>query len=54
MEVYSVETSRIPHFLDSQLTDGGEVVSVTRWLRFNTQEHSDYSFLLEVESIPGP
>jgi hypothetical protein len=24
------ETSRPPHFLDSQLTDGGEVVSPTR------------------------
>jgi hypothetical protein len=24
------ETSRLPHFLDNQLTDGGEVVSLTR------------------------
>jgi hypothetical protein len=24
------ETSRFPHFLDNQLTDGGEVVSLTR------------------------
>jgi hypothetical protein len=25
-----VETSRLPHFLDILLTDGGEVVSLTR------------------------
>jgi hypothetical protein len=24
------ETSRLPHFLDNRLTDGGEVVSYTR------------------------
>jgi hypothetical protein len=28
------ETSRLPHFLDSRLTDGGEVVSLTRWPPF--------------------
>jgi hypothetical protein len=27
---YGCEMSRIPHFLDNQLTDGGEVVSLTR------------------------
>jgi hypothetical protein len=27
---YGCETSRLPHFLDNQLTDGGEVVSLTR------------------------
>jgi hypothetical protein len=26
---YSCETSRLSHFLDNQLTDGGEVVSLT-------------------------
>jgi hypothetical protein len=26
----SCETSRLPHFLDNRLTDGGEVVSLTR------------------------
>jgi hypothetical protein len=28
------ESSRLPHFLDSQLTDGSEVVSLKRWLTF--------------------
>jgi hypothetical protein len=29
----SCETSRLPHFLDNQLTDGGEVVSLTQcWI----------------------
>jgi hypothetical protein len=27
---WGCETSRLPHVLDSQLTDGGEVVSLTR------------------------
>jgi hypothetical protein len=26
----SCETSKLPHFLDSRLTDGGEVVDLTR------------------------
>jgi hypothetical protein len=29
------ETSRLPHFLDNRLTDGGEVVSLTRRPPFN-------------------
>jgi hypothetical protein len=28
----SCDMSRLPHFLDSRLTDGSEVVSLTRWL----------------------
>jgi hypothetical protein len=28
--LFGCEMSRLPHFLDSQLTDGGEVVSLTR------------------------
>jgi hypothetical protein len=27
---YDCETSRHPHFIDNRLTDGGEVVSLTR------------------------
>jgi hypothetical protein len=27
---WGCETSRLPHFLDKRLTDGGEVVSLTR------------------------
>jgi hypothetical protein len=26
---------RLPHFLDNQFTDGGEVVSPMHWLPFN-------------------
>jgi hypothetical protein len=48
------ETSRLPHFLDNQLTDGVEVVSFTRRPLFTHQEDSWYSFPLEAESIPGP
>jgi hypothetical protein len=47
------ETSRIPHFLDNRLIDGGEVVSLTRRPPFTPQEDSWYSFLLEAESTPG-
>jgi hypothetical protein len=28
------EMSRLPHFLDNQLTDSGEIVSPTRWPNF--------------------
>jgi hypothetical protein len=47
-------TSRLPHFLHNRLTDGGEVVSLTRRPPFTRQEDSWYSFLLEAESTPGP
>jgi hypothetical protein len=40
--------------LDSRLTDGGKVVSLTRRSSFTPQENSWYSFLLEAESTPGP
>jgi hypothetical protein len=43
------ETSRLPYFLDNQLTDGGEVINLTRQQRFTPvpQEDSWYSFLLQ-------
>jgi hypothetical protein len=47
------ETSRLPHFQDNRLTDGGEVVSLTRRPPFTPQEDSWYSFMLEAESTPG-
>jgi hypothetical protein len=41
-----------PTFSDIRLTDGGEVVSLTRRPPFTPQEDSRYSFLLEAESTP--
>jgi hypothetical protein len=50
-----VEMLRLPHFIDSRLTDGGEVVSLTcRPVALYPQEDSWYSFLLKAESTPGP
>jgi hypothetical protein len=51
---YGCETSRLPHFPDNQLKDGGKVVSPTRRPPVTLQEDSWYSFLLEAVSIPGP
>jgi hypothetical protein len=52
---YCCEKSRLPHFLDNRLTDGGKVVSLTRrQAALYSQEDSWYSFLLEAESTPGP
>jgi hypothetical protein len=52
---YGCETSRLPHFLDHRLTDGGEVFSLMRRKPFppNPSEDSWYSFLLKTESTPG-
>jgi hypothetical protein len=48
------ETSMLPRFLGNRLTDGGEIVSLTRPpATLYPQEDSWYSFLLEAESIPG-
>jgi hypothetical protein len=50
---WAVETSRLPHFLDNRLTDGGEVVSLTRRpAALYPQEDSWHQFLLEAESTP--
>jgi hypothetical protein len=52
---WASETSRLPHFLGSRLTDGDESVSLARRLAaLYPQEDSWYSFLLEAESTPGP
>jgi hypothetical protein len=48
------ETSRLPHFLDSRLTDGGEVVSLTRRPPFTPRKVPGTHFCLEAESTTGP
>jgi hypothetical protein len=47
------ETSRLPLSTDNRLTDGGEVVNITRRHPL-PQGESWYLFLLEAESTPGP
>jgi hypothetical protein len=46
--------SRIPHFLDNQITDGVEVVSLMRRQRFTPRKIFWYSFVLEAEKTPRP
>jgi hypothetical protein len=41
------------HGLYNRLTDGGDVVSLTRRLTFILQDDSWYSFLLEAETLLG-
>jgi hypothetical protein len=43
--LWGCEMLRLPYFVDNQLTDGGEVVSLMCWLHFTPQEDSWYSFL---------
>jgi hypothetical protein len=53
--VTGCEDVEAPTFhLDSRLTDGGKVVSLTRRSPFNPQQDSWYSFLLDAESTLGP
>jgi hypothetical protein len=54
METHKVVRRRGSHtFLDSRLTDGGEVNLMSR-PNVIAQEDSWYSFLLETESAPEP
>jgi hypothetical protein len=48
------EMLRLPHFLDSRLTNGGEVVSLKRRLRFTLRKISGTRFFRETESTPSP
>jgi hypothetical protein len=46
----AVETSRLQHFVDNQLTDGGKAVSQPYApAALYLSEDSQYSFLLEAE-----
>jgi hypothetical protein len=54
LETHGCGTSRLQHFVDSRLTDGGEVVNLPRRTSFIPQEDFWYSFLLEAESNLGP
>jgi hypothetical protein len=46
------ETSRLPHFLDSRLTDGGDIVSLTRQPPFTPRKilstHFVNSYLMDI------
>jgi hypothetical protein len=47
------ETLRIPDFLGIRITDGDEIVSLTRRPSFSPPEDSWYSFQLEADSTQG-
>jgi hypothetical protein len=48
------DTSRLPFFLHNRLTDGGEVVSLTRRPFFTPRTIPWYSFLLGAETVSRP
>jgi hypothetical protein len=52
--VWKTRTEETTWKIQNQLTDGGEVVSLTRQPPFTPQEQSWYSFLLGAESTPRP
>jgi hypothetical protein len=55
VEAHRVVTSRLLHFLDNWLTDGGEDVSLkSRPATLYPQEDSWYSFLLKDTLTPAP
>jgi hypothetical protein len=47
------EPSRIPHFLDNRLTDGGEVVILTRRPRFTPGRSSGTHFCWRLDQPQG-
>jgi hypothetical protein len=49
MEAYGVEMSKIPNCLESRLTVGGEVVSLTHRPHFTPRNIFWHSFLLEAQ-----
>jgi hypothetical protein len=51
---YGCETSRLPHFLDNRLTDGGEVVSLTRRPPFTLRKIPGTHFCWRLSRPPGP
>jgi hypothetical protein len=48
------ETSRLPHFIENQLTDGGEFDSLKLLPHLYPKEDFWYKFLLQTESTLGP
>jgi hypothetical protein len=50
---YGCETLGLPHFLDDQLTDGGEVVSPTRLLPFTPRKIPGTHFSSRLSRMKG-